>query len=84
MELHWFFDDKEYIQASVNDSWTSVFAGIILTALILFMFLHNPNSTFSLCSIFVFRQKTVLYPNSVWVTENFVNRIIFEKTIKLP
>ena len=46
MELHWFFDDKEYIQASVNDSWTSVFAGIILTALILFMFLHNPNSTF--------------------------------------
>ena len=45
MELHWFFDDYEFVQASINDSWQSVLIGIVLTAILLFVFLHNPRTT---------------------------------------
>lgn len=45
MELVWFTDDAEFIQASVSDAWSNVFMGIALTAFILFIFLHEIRST---------------------------------------
>jgi hydrophobic/amphiphilic exporter-1 (mainly G- bacteria), HAE1 family len=45
MKLVWFTDDGEFIQASVSDAWSSIFIGIVLTALILFIFLHELRST---------------------------------------
>ena len=46
MELHWFMDDSAFVEASLEDSWMSVLMGIILTAVLLFVFLHNFRSTF--------------------------------------
>lgn len=46
MKLHWFKDSGEFVNASVEDAWISVIAGILLTALVLFLFLHNFRSTF--------------------------------------
>ncbi len=46
MELVWFHDAGEFIQASVDDAWMSILSGIILTAVLLFLFLHNVRSTF--------------------------------------
>ena len=46
MELVWFHDSGEFIQASVDDAWSSVLIGIVLTAVLLFLFLHEPRSTF--------------------------------------
>lgn len=46
MELIWFHDSGEFIQASVDDAWGSILIGIILTAVLLFLFLHEPRSTF--------------------------------------
>ena len=46
MELVWFHDTGAFIQASVDDAWTSILFGIVLTAAILFMFLHDAKSTF--------------------------------------
>lgn len=46
MELHWFKDTGAFIQASVDDAWNSICTGIILTAILLFLFLHEPRSTF--------------------------------------
>ena len=46
MELVWHHDTGEFIQASVDDAWTSILFGILLTAVILFMFLHDAKSTF--------------------------------------
>lgn len=46
MELVWHHDTGEFIQASVDDAWTSILFGILLTAAILFMFLHDAKSTF--------------------------------------
>ncbi len=40
-----FADDGEFIQASVDDAWSSIFLGIILTGIILFLFLHEIRST---------------------------------------
>ena len=45
-QLIWFKDNADYIQASVKDAWASVGLGILLTALLLFLFLHEPRSTF--------------------------------------
>jgi len=45
-QLIWFKDSADYIQASVKDAWASVGLGIVLTALLLFLFLHEPRSTF--------------------------------------
>ena len=45
INLVWFNDDAEFIQSSVSDAWYSVFLGIVLTAIILFMFLHEVRST---------------------------------------
>ena len=45
-QLIWFKDSADYIQASVKDAWGSVGLGIVLTALLLFLFLHEPRSTF--------------------------------------
>ena len=45
MELIWFKDTGEFIQAAVNDAWLSVFIGILLTALVLFCFLHRLRPT---------------------------------------
>ena len=46
MTLNWFKDSGEFIQSSVNDAWTSILLGIILTATLLFLFLHDIKSTF--------------------------------------
>ena len=46
MELVWHHDTGEFIQASVDDAWTSILFGILLTAVILFLFLHDAKSTF--------------------------------------
>ncbi|MBR4956999.1 MAG: efflux RND transporter permease subunit, partial [Lentisphaeria bacterium] len=46
MELVWFRDAGEFIQASVDDAWGSILTGIILTAVLLFLFLHELRSTF--------------------------------------
>jgi len=45
MKLIWFADDAAFIQASVNDAWGNIFIGLLLTALILFIFLHEIRST---------------------------------------
>ena len=46
MELVWFRDSGEFIQASVDDAWGSILTGVILTAVLLFLFLHDVRSTF--------------------------------------
>ena len=46
MKLVWFRDSGEFIQASVDDAKSSIISGIILTAVILFLFLHDLRSTF--------------------------------------
>ena len=46
MKLVWFTDSGAFIQASVDDAWSSILTGIILTAILLFLFLHEPKSTF--------------------------------------
>ncbi|MCQ2380147.1 MAG: efflux RND transporter permease subunit [Victivallaceae bacterium] len=46
MKLLWFKDAGEFIQASVDDAWGSIMTGVILTALILFLFLHDVRTTF--------------------------------------
>ena len=46
MELVWFKDSGEFIQSSVDDAWSSIISGIVLTAVLLFLFLHEPRSTF--------------------------------------
>ncbi|MBR3689448.1 MAG: efflux RND transporter permease subunit, partial [Lentisphaeria bacterium] len=46
MKLVWFKDAGEFIQSSVDDAWNSILTGIILTAVLLFLFLHDPKSTF--------------------------------------
>ncbi|MBP5674156.1 MAG: efflux RND transporter permease subunit [Victivallales bacterium] len=46
MKLNWFKDSGEFIQSSVNDAWSSILLGIILTATLLFLFLHDIKSTF--------------------------------------
>ncbi len=45
MKLHWIRDSGNFIRSSVDDAWSSIFSGIILTALILFLFLHEARST---------------------------------------
>ena len=46
MSLFWFTDSGEFIQSSVDDAWSSIVTGIILTAVLLFLFLHDVKSTF--------------------------------------
>ena len=46
MELYWHHDTGAFIQASVDDAWTSILFGILLTAAVLFLFLHDAKSTF--------------------------------------
>ncbi len=46
MELHWFKDSGAFVNASVDDAWSSIATGILLTAVLLFLFLHEPRSTF--------------------------------------
>ncbi len=45
VEINWFTDEGDFTKASVDDAWNSVFLGIVLTALILLMFLHEIRST---------------------------------------
>lgn len=49
MDLLWFTDDGDFIKASVDDAWSSIGMGIVLTALILLLFLHELRSTFIVC-----------------------------------
>lgn len=46
MKLNWFKDSGAFIHASVDDAWSSIIIGIILTAAILFLFLHDVRTTF--------------------------------------
>ncbi len=46
MKLTWFVDDGEFINANVRDAWFSIALGILLTAFILFVFLHEMRSVF--------------------------------------
>jgi HAE1 family hydrophobic/amphiphilic exporter-1 len=41
MELIWITDDGTFIGATMSSAWTNVIQGVILTALILFVFLYN-------------------------------------------
>ncbi len=45
MELVWFTDTGEFIRAAVEDAWLSVIIGILLTALVLYGFLHQLRPT---------------------------------------
>ncbi|MBN2312208.1 MAG: efflux RND transporter permease subunit [Candidatus Hydrogenedentes bacterium] len=45
MELIWVTDDGRFTEATVSSAWTNVGQGILLTALILFLFLYNVRST---------------------------------------
>lgn len=44
MDLHWLNDEGNFVESTVNSAWMNVFQGILLTALILFLFLHNLRS----------------------------------------
>ncbi|MDB9822708.1 efflux RND transporter permease subunit [Deltaproteobacteria bacterium] len=44
MDLIWVTDDGTFIESTVNSAWTNVAQGVILTALILFLFLYNLRS----------------------------------------
>lgn len=44
MELLWYNDSGDFIQASVDDAWSSITFGILLTAMILYFFLFNLRS----------------------------------------
>lgn len=41
MDLVWFRDDGDFVRASVNDAWSSILQGILLTAVILVLFLQD-------------------------------------------
>ena len=45
MELIWVMDDGAFIRSTVRSAWVNVGQGILLTAVILFLFLHNLRST---------------------------------------
>jgi HAE1 family hydrophobic/amphiphilic exporter-1 len=45
MELVWVSDDGRFIEATVQSAWINVGQGILLTAIILFLFLYNIRST---------------------------------------
>ena len=45
MHLTWFKDTGSFIRASVADSWQSVLLGILLTAFLIFLFLHEVRPT---------------------------------------
>ncbi len=45
MELIWVTDDGVFTKAMANSAWVNVFQGILLTALVLFLFLYNLRST---------------------------------------
>jgi len=40
-KLNWVSDDARFIQANASSAWKNIFQGILLTALILFLFLYN-------------------------------------------
>jgi len=40
-KLNWVSDDARFIQANASSAWENIFQGILLTALILFLFLYN-------------------------------------------
>ena len=46
MEMIWYSDSGDFIQSSVDDSWSSILTGIVLTGFLLFLFLHEIRSTF--------------------------------------
>lgn len=46
MELEWFRDDGDFVRATVDDAWSSVWQGILLTALILVLFLQDLRTAF--------------------------------------
>ena len=49
MELVWFADDGRFIEANAESAWSNVYAGIVLTAAILFLFLYNVRTLVIVC-----------------------------------
>ncbi len=45
MDLTWIYDDGRYIEATVTSAWSDIRQGVILTAVILFLFLYNVRAT---------------------------------------
>jgi len=45
MDLIWFKDTGAFIQAAVDDAWSSVLMGMLLTAIVLYLFLHRVRPT---------------------------------------
>jgi len=45
MELVWVSDNAEFIRATLDDTTTNIWQGVLLTAAILFLFLYNVRST---------------------------------------
>jgi HAE1 family hydrophobic/amphiphilic exporter-1 len=45
MQLVWVSDDEVYTKALVDSAWTNVAQGVLLTALVLFLFLYNFRTT---------------------------------------
>jgi HAE1 family hydrophobic/amphiphilic exporter-1 len=46
MHLEWVTDDGTFTRAVIDSAWSDVMQGVILTAVILFLFLYNIRSTF--------------------------------------
>jgi len=46
MVLEWVTDDGTFTRAVIDSAWSDVIQGVILTAIILFLFLYNIRSTF--------------------------------------
>ncbi|MDD3154682.1 MAG: efflux RND transporter permease subunit [Victivallaceae bacterium] len=46
MKLNWFKDSGAFIHASVNDAWSSIALGVLLTAVVLVLFLHDIRAAF--------------------------------------
>ena len=70
MELVWFRDSGEFIQSSVDDAKSSIVSGIILTAVLLFLFLHDWRSTF-IVMISMPISVVVTFAVMVWMNYSF-------------
>ncbi len=49
MDLTWIYDDGRYIESTVSSAWKDIRQGVLLTALILFLFLYNVRATLVVC-----------------------------------
>lgn len=45
MDLTWIYDEGRYIESTVSSAWNDIGQGVVLTAVILFLFLYNIRAT---------------------------------------